>query len=71
MHMGVGILIYVAAEGGFHSHAQDSNAVSKDFKRKEREVIHTRVDVWLSPPREEMAGHILQLSPFSLTLYLI
>lgn len=24
MHMGMGILIYVAAEGGLHSHAQDS-----------------------------------------------
>lgn len=44
-----------------------------DFKRKGRQLLHAlgRVDLWASPPREETAEHILQLSHFSHSLHLI
>lgn len=54
--MGVAILTYVSCRG--------------KVPFKELQVIHTRVEVWMSPPREEMAGHILQLSRSSLSFHL-
>lgn len=46
------------------------NADSQGLQSKGLQLIHAlgRVDLWASPPREEMAVHILQLSHISLSL---
>ena len=45
-------------------------ASSQELQKERAQVIHTlgRVDVWLSPLREELAVHIQQLCPTSLSL---
>lgn len=63
----------MSAAGVFH-HGQGRYGTvqaHRDFKRKELEVMHTRVDVGMSPTTEDMAAHILQLHHVSLSRHLI
>lgn len=60
MHEGAAILIDVSGRSALsHPRQLIGGAGLLELQKETAEVTHTlrRVDVWLSPPREEMAMH--------------